>query len=107
MLQVCANHYITDTMALHSMSGSDRAWVWHAMDAADGEPTSEQLAIRFKEPATAASFKEKFEAAQEAIKQRSGDSDPKDGGGPASDAVPTTLSGDAAVATATASSQGD
>ena len=90
------------------MAGSDRAWVWHAMDAADGEPTSEQLAIRFKEAPTAASFKEKFETAQEKIRQRAGDggADTKDDG-ESGDAVPTNLSGDAGVAMATASSQGD
>ncbi|XP_071511872.1 E3 SUMO-protein ligase RanBP2-like [Diadema antillarum] len=71
--KVCANHYITTAMTLHPMSGSDRAWVWHAMDAADGEAVSEQLAIRFKESTTATSFKEAFERAQEALRQKAGD----------------------------------
>ena len=98
-------------MAIHPMAGSDRAWVWHAMDAADGEPTSEQLAIKFKDPSIAASFKEMFEEAQLKIRlQDSADDDGQTGtpeeGGAASSSSSTSHAGDG-VAKATPSSKGD
>ncbi len=57
VFRVCANHYLDETMKLSPNAGSDRSWVWQAMDAADGEPQPEQLAVRFKLPETANKFK--------------------------------------------------
>ncbi|XP_030837727.1 ran-specific GTPase-activating protein [Strongylocentrotus purpuratus] len=110
--KVCANHYITSSMALHPMAGSDRAWVWHAMDAADGEPTSEQLAIKLKDPSIAASFKEMFEEAQTKIRLQEAADDggqtgtPEEGGATASSSSSTSRAEDG-VAKATPSSKGD
>ncbi|KAJ0070125.1 hypothetical protein NL108_002442, partial [Boleophthalmus pectinirostris] len=67
VLKICANHYITTDMLLKHNSGSDKSWVWNAIDYADEEPKPEQLAIRFKTVDEAALFKSKFEEAQKIV----------------------------------------
>ncbi|KAM8856290.1 E3 SUMO-protein ligase RanBP2 [Spinachia spinachia] len=67
VLKICANHYITADMLLKPNSGSDKSWVWNAIDYADEEPKTEQLAIRFKTPEEASLFKVKFEEAQKVV----------------------------------------
>ncbi|KAF4109509.1 hypothetical protein G5714_010582 [Onychostoma macrolepis] len=69
VLKICANHYITADMALKPNAGSDKSWVWYAMDYADEMPKTEQLAIRFKTAEDAALFKVKFEEAQKFISE--------------------------------------
>nr|XP_023673326.1 E3 SUMO-protein ligase RanBP2 [Paramormyrops kingsleyae] len=64
VLKICANHYITEDMELKLNAGSDRSWVWHAVDYADEIPKPEQLAIRFKTVEEAALFKGKFDQAR-------------------------------------------
>ncbi|XP_041663368.1 E3 SUMO-protein ligase RanBP2 isoform X2 [Cheilinus undulatus] len=64
VLKICANHYITSDMLLKPNAGSDKSWVWNAIDYADEEPKPEQLAIRFKTVDEASLFKSKFEEAQ-------------------------------------------
>ncbi|XP_057596684.1 E3 SUMO-protein ligase RanBP2-like isoform X2 [Hippopotamus amphibius kiboko] len=68
VLKICANHYISPDMNLAPNAGSDRSFVWHALDYADELPKPEQLAIRFKTPEEAALFKCKFEEAQSMLK---------------------------------------
>ncbi|XP_004844573.1 E3 SUMO-protein ligase RanBP2 isoform X3 [Heterocephalus glaber] len=68
VLKICANHYISPDMKLTPNAGSDRSFVWHALDYADELPKPEQLAIRFKTPDEAALFKCKFEEAQSILK---------------------------------------
>ncbi|XP_005400866.1 PREDICTED: E3 SUMO-protein ligase RanBP2 isoform X2 [Chinchilla lanigera] len=68
VLKICANHYISPDMKLTPNAGSDRSFVWHALDYADESPKPEQLAIRFKTPDEAALFKCKFEEAQSILK---------------------------------------
>ncbi|ELK30137.1 E3 SUMO-protein ligase RanBP2 [Myotis davidii] len=68
VLKICANHYISPDMKLTPNAGSDRSFVWHALDYADEFPKPEQLAIRFKTPEEAALFKCKFEEAQNILK---------------------------------------
>ncbi|XP_036397060.1 E3 SUMO-protein ligase RanBP2 isoform X2 [Megalops cyprinoides] len=67
VLKICANHYITADMVLKPNAGSDKSWVWYAIDYADEMPKTEQLAIRFKTADEAALFKAKFEEAQKAV----------------------------------------
>uniref|UniRef100_A0AAX7UBF1 E3 SUMO-protein ligase RanBP2 n=1 Tax=Astatotilapia calliptera TaxID=8154 RepID=A0AAX7UBF1_ASTCA len=67
VLKICANHYITPDMLLKPNAGSDKSWVWNAIDYADEEPKPEQLAIRFKTVDEAALFKAKFEEAQKIV----------------------------------------
>ncbi len=69
VLKICANHYITTDMALKPNAGSDRSWVWYAMDWAGEIPKAEQLAIRFKTADDAALFKVKFEEAQKFLSE--------------------------------------
>ncbi|KAL4232099.1 E3 SUMO-protein ligase RanBP2 [Mactra antiquata] len=64
VLKVCANHKISPDMKLTQMSSSDRAWVWNAMDYADGEIKAEKFAIKFKTVDIAEKFKKAFEGSQ-------------------------------------------
>ncbi|XP_010130136.1 PREDICTED: E3 SUMO-protein ligase RanBP2, partial [Buceros rhinoceros silvestris] len=68
VLKICANHYINTDMKLAPNAGSDKSFVWHALDYADELPKPEQLAIRFKTPEEAMLFKSKFEEAQNILK---------------------------------------
>ncbi|XP_010781780.1 E3 SUMO-protein ligase RanBP2 isoform X2 [Notothenia coriiceps] len=67
VLKICANHYINADMLLKPNAGSDKSWVWNAIDYADEEPKTEQLAIRFKTTEEASLFKAKFEEAQQVV----------------------------------------
>ncbi|XP_071950715.1 uncharacterized protein [Antedon mediterranea] len=70
VLKLCANHFIFPEIVLRPNSGSDRSWVWTAMDASDdGQVKSELLAVRFKTAETATKFKAAFENAKEAVKK--------------------------------------
>uniref|UniRef100_A0A7M4FAY8 RAN binding protein 2 n=1 Tax=Crocodylus porosus TaxID=8502 RepID=A0A7M4FAY8_CROPO len=64
VLKVCANHWITTTMNLKPLSGSDKAWMWLASDFSDGDAKVEHLAAKFKTPEQAEEFKQKFEECQ-------------------------------------------
>ncbi|CAN9497895.1 unnamed protein product [Ophioblennius macclurei] len=64
VLKVCANHWITTTMNLKPLAGSDKAWIWMANDFSDGDANLEQLAAKFKSPELAEEFKQKFEECQ-------------------------------------------
>ncbi|NXG59468.1 RBP2 ligase, partial [Hemiprocne comata] len=68
VLKICANHYINTDMKLTPNAGSDKSFVWHALDYADELPKPEQLAIRFKTPEEAMLFKSKFEESQNILK---------------------------------------
>uniref|UniRef100_A0ABM5FZ24 E3 SUMO-protein ligase RanBP2 n=1 Tax=Pogona vitticeps TaxID=103695 RepID=A0ABM5FZ24_9SAUR len=68
VLKICANHYINPEMNLKPNAGSDKSFVWHALDYADELPKPEQLAVRFKTPEEAMLFKCKFEEAQNSLK---------------------------------------
>ncbi|XP_043547712.1 ranBP2-like and GRIP domain-containing protein 4 isoform X1 [Chiloscyllium plagiosum] len=67
VLKICANHYITADMKLKPNAGSDKSWVWCALDYSDEKPNHEQLAVRFKTADEAALFKTKFEEAQNSV----------------------------------------
>ncbi|OCT95233.1 ranBP2-like and GRIP domain-containing protein 3 isoform X2 [Xenopus laevis] len=64
VLKVCANHWITTTMNLKPLTGSDRAWMWLANDFSEGDAKLEQLAVKFKTPEQAEEFKIKFDQCQ-------------------------------------------
>ncbi|XP_029460448.1 E3 SUMO-protein ligase RanBP2-like [Rhinatrema bivittatum] len=76
VLKICANHYINASMKLKPNAGSDRSFVWHALDYADEMPKPEQLAIRFKTPEEAALFKYQFEEAQKLLRALESSGDP-------------------------------
>ncbi|XP_063160980.1 ranBP2-like and GRIP domain-containing protein 4 isoform X2 [Candoia aspera] len=68
VLKICANHYINPDTTLKPNAGSDKSFVWHALDYADELAKPEQLAIRFKTPEEALLFKHKFQEAQNSLK---------------------------------------
>ncbi|XP_022088005.1 E3 SUMO-protein ligase RanBP2-like isoform X2 [Acanthaster planci] len=74
VLKLCANHYITAEMTLEPNAGSENSLVWQAMDASEGDPQMEELAVRFKLAGTTQRFKTVFEECQaELRKQRQQD----------------------------------
>jgi len=67
--KICANHYISKDMELKTNCGSDRAWVWTALDFADEEVKTETLAIRFANAENAKKFKDAFIKCQDELPQ--------------------------------------
>ncbi|KAG9088203.1 hypothetical protein FRC07_012636, partial [Ceratobasidium sp. 392] len=64
-LAIFANHYITSDMTLLPNVGSDRAWVWRAViNTLDGEPVTENFAVRFANKDIADEYKRAFENIQ-------------------------------------------
>ena len=65
VLKLCANHNLSPDMTLRPLATSDRAWCWFAHDFAEddggGEGVLEHLAVKFKTPEIAATFKDVFE----------------------------------------------
>ncbi|XP_032044259.1 coiled-coil domain-containing protein 138 [Aythya fuligula] len=68
VLKICANHYINTDMKLTPNAGSDRSFVWHALDYADELLKPETLGIWFETPEEAMLFKNKFEEAQNILR---------------------------------------
>jgi len=66
VLKLCANHKITSQMELKPHAGSENAYVWSAMDFADGEAKHETLCIKFKASDAAKRFVKQFNDAQKA-----------------------------------------
>lgn len=64
-LKICLNHFVNKAAELSENVGSDRSWVFHAVDYADGERDEAMLAIRFAKPENAALFKQFYDAARE------------------------------------------
>lgn len=64
-LKICLNHYVNPSVELAENVGSDRSWVWHGVDYADGERDEAMLAIRFRDSANANAFKEAYDTARE------------------------------------------
>eukprot|EP00177_Eucheuma_denticulatum_P005015 GFKZ01009137.1.p1 GENE.GFKZ01009137.1~~GFKZ01009137.1.p1 ORF type:complete len:213 (+),score=59.06 GFKZ01009137.1:539-1177(+) len=64
-LKICLNHYVNPSVELKENVGSDRSWVWHGVDYADGERDEALLAIRFRDSTNAMSFKEAYDSARE------------------------------------------
>ncbi|XP_066299091.1 E3 SUMO-protein ligase RanBP2-like [Branchiostoma lanceolatum] len=63
VLKICCNHYITADMSMKPNAGSNRTWVWVAMDFAEEGGRKEQFAVRFKEAETALEFKNRVDEA--------------------------------------------
>jgi len=62
-LKIRANHIVMPGTKLQEHSGSDKAWVWSAVDFAEEEQRVELFCIRFGTPEKAAEFKKGVEAA--------------------------------------------
>jgi hypothetical protein len=65
VLKLCANHQITSQMELKPHQGSENAYVWSAMDFAEGEAKHETLCIRFKSAEVAKRFVQQFNEAKQ------------------------------------------
>ncbi|GBG62880.1 hypothetical protein CBR_g34252 [Chara braunii] len=63
-LKICANHGVSPSITLQEHAGSDKSWVWHAIDFADGEQKDELFAMRFGSVESAEKFKNAFEEAR-------------------------------------------
>eukprot|EP00850_Spirogloea_muscicola_P024042 SM000427S15760 [mRNA] locus=s427:24385:25709:- [translate_table: standard] len=84
-LKICANHtgtahaalplILLPSISLSEHAGSDKSWVWHAPDFADGEVKDELFAMRFGSVESAQKFKTAFEDAQEKMEALLGDRD--------------------------------
>jgi Ran-binding protein 1 len=68
-LKVIANHIVDPRIVLTPNSGSDRSWVWAALDFAKGELVETIFALRFSDSDSAKEFYDAFVAAQEAMKK--------------------------------------
>ncbi|CAF3536995.1 unnamed protein product [Rotaria socialis] len=73
VLKICANHQITSQMDLKVHQGSANAFIWSAMDFADGEAKHETLCIRFKTDEQAKNFQKVFNEAKEINTKKTGD----------------------------------
>ncbi len=73
VLKICANHKITSQMELKPHQGSANAFIWSAMDFADGEPKHETLCIRFKSDEQAKNFAKAFNEAKVNNSKKSND----------------------------------
>ena len=60
-MKICANFFIQPTTELKENAGSDRSWVWQAMDYSEEKEEMSVLAIRFANSENALKFKETFE----------------------------------------------
>ncbi|MCO5585881.1 hypothetical protein L7F22_039815 [Adiantum nelumboides] len=78
-LKICANHTVFPSISLQEHQGSDKTWVWHASDYADGELKDELFCIRFGSVENAQAFKKAFEDAQK-TKKGSGDAETEEVG---------------------------
>jgi hypothetical protein len=65
VLKVCANHQITSQMSLVRHKSSTNAYMWSAMDFADGEAKHETLCVRFKTSEVAQRFADEFDNAKQ------------------------------------------
>ncbi|WAR22408.1 RBP2-like protein [Mya arenaria] len=68
VLKLCANHKINSEMKLSQMASSDKAWVWNAMDYAEGSMKNEKFAVKFKSSDIADKFKTAFEKCRDEMK---------------------------------------
>ncbi|CDF38178.1 unnamed protein product [Chondrus crispus] len=75
-LKICLNHYINPSVELRENVGSDRSWVWHGVDYADGERDEATLAIRFRDSTNATAFKEAYDSARDYLRKLLDGKDP-------------------------------
>jgi len=71
-LKICMNHYVNTDVKLQENVGSDRSWVWNAIDYAEGERDECVLAIRFKNTDEAQEFKEQYDKARAHMRKLAG-----------------------------------
>jgi len=65
VLKICANHQITSQMELQLYHGTTNAYLWSAIDFADGEGKHETLCVKFKTDEQARKFAKIFNESKE------------------------------------------
>lgn len=98
-LKICLNHYVNAEIELSENVGSDRSWVWHAIDYADGTRDEAMLAIRFRDSENANLFKEAYDKAAAHMKELLSTSEPAEA---KAEQAEETATADATPATETA-----
>jgi len=68
-LKICLNHYVNPSIQLEENVGSDRSWVWNAIDYADEVADECVLAIRFPNSEQAKKFKEAYDNARTSMQK--------------------------------------
>ncbi|XP_064638555.1 E3 SUMO-protein ligase RanBP2-like isoform X2 [Lineus longissimus] len=69
VLKLCCNHNITGEIKLTPMEKANgKAYLWYAMDCAEGEPKAEKLCVRFKTAEIAGDFAKVFNDSVEKMK---------------------------------------
>jgi Ran-binding protein 1 len=68
-LKICMNHYVNSAIVLSENVGSDRSWVFQAVDYADGEADEALLAIRFANSENANLFRDQYDAARDHMRK--------------------------------------
>ncbi|XP_049530022.1 E3 SUMO-protein ligase RanBP2 [Anopheles darlingi] len=70
IFKLVLNHAITTDLAVTPMNNSGKAFVWAAMNHAEGPAALEKLAVRFKNETIAAEFLKALENCQEKLRTR-------------------------------------
>ncbi|CAF1087211.1 unnamed protein product [Adineta steineri] len=65
IFKICANHRITSQMELEPHQSKENAYIWAAMDYADGKAKQETLFVRFKTDDQAKRFYQQFNDAKQ------------------------------------------
>jgi len=86
-MKVIANHSVDHRIILTPHGGSDKSYVWAALDFSDYELVERTFAIRFGSPEIATNFKAAFTSAQEVNKKISEGADAKEGAKEADEAA--------------------
>lgn len=68
-LKICLNQFVNPNVELKENVGSDRSWVWQAVDYADGERDEALLAIRFRDSENAKQFMDAYDDAREHMRK--------------------------------------
>ncbi|EME27087.1 E3 SUMO-protein ligase RanBP2 [Galdieria sulphuraria] len=68
-LKICLNHYVNPSIQLEENVGSDRSWVWNAIDYADEVADECVLAVRFPNSEQAKKFKQAYDDARSALEK--------------------------------------
>ncbi|KAJ8906130.1 hypothetical protein NDN08_002628 [Rhodosorus marinus] len=77
-LKICLNHYVNTDIELQENIGSERSWVWSAVDYADGDRDECVLAIRFPNVEIAQEFRKEYDKARDYMKTLLEEEDEKD-----------------------------
>ena len=64
-LKIRANHLVIPGTKLEPHAGSDKAWVWSAVDFAEGEQKVELFCLKFGSTEKTAEFKKQYEVGME------------------------------------------